>query len=1064
MAEIGIEAEFAIEEPSLRYHRLENDCPSCYETNEINRFAAHYKFIVLGHRNGAVNIFDHLGHRVQNGSYRKHFRPVNELSISEDGNFVASCADDGFVYIYNLMEPEESELINLSKPVKSIAISPKYSMTKKIIIADKNISLYSRGIFGRRKPEQLYAPPGGVEVMSWRGDFLIWADEYAVRVYNVRRKQLINFIPKVKTSYSALECRPSYYLSWHSDTCFLIGWEKTVQVCHIVTPSSNDQSTSRDILWTSTTSNDDTESVASNSTLNSTSIISSVLGFREFVQLTVQFSLQRGDDDEGSGEIIYGIASHQGRILALLYSPKSFESLLDVQEMTHDTEELLNVGKSPQLVVLDIGEALTAAPCPIMNDLDSMLDVSEEDSFEEISREDVEVKIPPGSHGLGLATISGDDTHFVYSPTDLICAQSLSSDDRIDWFLDQGIPRRALQIAREHQNDLVKHSPKKLGMDCLNKLLEEKNYALAAGICNLILTDKESWEEQIYRFLHLGQVHVLVPFLPSNKGLINPSTYLVILIDLLNKSPRMFLQKLNDWPPSLGLYPIDPLIAAVQEKTAPFSKQDIFAIAKQDQDVHALFRSLILLYENSDVPEKGLEFSIKLRDLGVFDLLRRHLLPQDQTNGRFSTVVRRQIIPLFQIDTPRATSLMIDCIHELPVEFVVQELESQPQILFKYLDALHMRNPRPALPYIHRLVKLYASYGREQLLPFLRSTHHYPLNEALELCKSLNYIPETVYLLTRVGRRKDALKLLMEKGADDDFLLGNRQLTPEQRQAEVAVQAIAYCLEEDTSHNSEAVAYFNSYDYPRRLHSIRHHQKVSLGSETSSLDSDENSDAESQYNKGKDEDEDVGGLQPHSFPISRETGELWRQVVLFAVDKPGFICALLKHASTEKIDPALLLRKITPNMQIPNLKESLTNLLRNTQMQIELRKNCEAILLKDLQEVSVRLVQIQNRGIFVDAGQRQAGKHVSFIGSSIGDHGVCKVCRQSLLSTVQSFGPSTSTTASELKGVGQLQQPPLVVFRCSHVFHRSCIFKRSPGRIALSCPVCIQQHVPPAAS
>lgn len=83
--------------------------------------------------------------------------------------------------------------------------------------------------------------------------------------------------------------------------------------------------------------------------------------------------------------------------------------------------------------------------------------------------------------------------------------------------------------------------------------------------------------------------------------------------------------------------------------------------------------------------------------------------------------------------------------------------------LQQYLDALNLRNPRAALPHAHRLVKLYASYSREQLLPFLRSSHHYPLNEALALCRSLNYVPETVYLLTRVGRRKDALRLLMEK-------------------------------------------------------------------------------------------------------------------------------------------------------------------------------------------------------------------------------------------------------------------------------------------------------------
>lgn len=37
------------------------------------------------------------------------------------------------------MEPEQSELINLSRPVKAVAISPFYSRTKKIVIVDKSV-------------------------------------------------------------------------------------------------------------------------------------------------------------------------------------------------------------------------------------------------------------------------------------------------------------------------------------------------------------------------------------------------------------------------------------------------------------------------------------------------------------------------------------------------------------------------------------------------------------------------------------------------------------------------------------------------------------------------------------------------------------------------------------------------------------------------------------------------------------------------------------------------------------------------------------------------------------
>ncbi|KAH9284362.1 Vacuolar protein sorting-associated protein 41 -like protein [Echinococcus granulosus] len=1013
MAETGVEAEFALEEPSLRYHRLENDLPGSLAKTEITTVAAHWKFIVLGHKDGTVNIFDHLGNLIQNGSYKKHFRPINQISISDDDNFVASCADDGFVFIYSLLEPEHSELINLSRPVKAMAISPIYSKTRKLITGGKSVTLHSRGAFGRRTSDQLYVPPGGVQTMAWRGNVLIWADDAAVRVYSVRRRQLINYIPKFPNNLdNVLEGSLRCHLTWYSDSCFLIGWEKIVQVCQILRPSSP----AHEAIWSSTASNDDNESIASSH--YSASIVSGPAQPKEYVQIATQLDLGRGEDRG----VICGIATHQNRILVLLYPLKSVESLLVVGPGGE---------RSPQLLVADVGDALTNPSCPL-SELDLMFPV--EDAFEEISLEDVELRIPPehGFQGLGLATIPGEDTHFVYSPVDMVYAQALSADDRIDWFLEQDMPRRALQIANEYHMDLVRHSPKKLGMDYLNKLIEDKKYQNAAGLCKLLLTDKESWEVQIYRFLQLGQLHVLVPYLPSTRDLIGSSTYEVILIDLLSKSPQMLLQKLKEWPPNSGLYSPGPIIAAIQGQISLFSTQG----DSKDPDMNALWRALIILYENAGEPEQALEISIRLKDSRTFDFLRRHLLPEGRASSRFGAVVRKQLIPLCQIDITRAVLLMIDCMRELPVDFVVEELDSQPLLLFKYLDALNARNPRSALPHVYRLVKLYASYSRQQLLPFLRSTHHYPLNEALTLCQSLNYVPETIYLLTRVGRRKDALRLLMEKGAEDPFLLGSKTLTMEQRQAEVAARAIAYCLEEDSSQRG---TYLTSYDQPHRLHSklVQKRSRVDSGGDPGAADCASVGD-----NSGGDSGNDDGDYWTGADGgVGEGCGELWKQVVFFAVDKPGFICALLNQASTERIDPSLLLRKIAPNTVIPHLKESLVNLLRNTQMQIELRRNCENILLKDLHEVSSRLVSMQNRGVFVDI-RKEKGEW--------GGSAICRVCRQTLLSS------STERRSSSDQETSGPHQPPLLVFRCSHVFHQACLLRL--GRF-VTCPVCVREQM-----
>ena len=84
----------------------------------------------------------------------QHFHPINQLSISDDGTFIASCADDGFVcqlnfayffhspqvYIYNLVDPEHGELINLSRPLKAVAIAPAYAKTRKVVTGETSVS------------------------------------------------------------------------------------------------------------------------------------------------------------------------------------------------------------------------------------------------------------------------------------------------------------------------------------------------------------------------------------------------------------------------------------------------------------------------------------------------------------------------------------------------------------------------------------------------------------------------------------------------------------------------------------------------------------------------------------------------------------------------------------------------------------------------------------------------------------------------------------------------------------------------------------------------------------
>lgn len=65
-----------------------------------------------------------------------------------------------------------------------------------------------------------------------------------------------------------------------------------------------------------------------------------------------------------------------------------------------------------------------------------------------------------------------------------------------------------------------------------------------------------------------------------------------------------------------------------------------------------------------------------------------------------------------------------------------------------------------------RLVRLYGIFDRAKLLPFLKRSDHYPIQEALDICQREKYYPEMVYLLGRIGDTKEALELIITKLKD----------------------------------------------------------------------------------------------------------------------------------------------------------------------------------------------------------------------------------------------------------------------------------------------------------
>lgn len=109
----------------------------------------------------------------------------------------------------------------------------------------------------------------------------------------------------------------------------------------------------------------------------------------------------------------------------------------------------------------------------------------------------------------------------------------------------------------------------------------------------------------------------------------------------------------------------------------------------------------------------------------------------------------------------------------LNVESVVDRLESSDRLhLLRYLDLVKEMYPKRFVDTARRhaqlVATLYIDYDRSSLLPFLKQMSMYVerIRELHALCHKNNFVEEEIFLLFRMGREEEALRILIEKMHD----------------------------------------------------------------------------------------------------------------------------------------------------------------------------------------------------------------------------------------------------------------------------------------------------------
>lgn len=661
-------------EPKLCYERLMNDVPKILMNDAASCLAVHPKFIALGTHLGVIHILDHQGNNIRSKELLLHVTTVNQISIDEKGDYIASCSNDGKVVIHGLSASELNTSVTIERPVRAIALDPNFykgGRYRRFIVGEDRVVLYEHYILSRYKPTVLYLGEGPIRNIQWRDTFVAWASDKTLRVYDISANKIITVIrkehdPKLVTEL--YRCN----LFWKDDRTLLVGWADSVKVCTVV---SVDQQVPGTFAMKDQT-----------------------VPYSSYVEITSIFN---------PNFCVCGISSLGDAIVVLAVSKPS--------------EGVDKEAQQPQLHVLEPHrEDFTTISC------DTLI----LHGYQQYKCNDYH-----------LESLAEEGLYYIVSLKDFVIAKPRNEDDHIAWLLEHEMFEEGITAAKESKS-LERHTILGVGQRYLDHLLKQEKFDEAAHLCSTIFgSNKQLWEDEVYKFAQIRQLRSVAPYLPLDDPL-GPAIYEMVLNAFLQDDPKGFLNLIKKWP--CKVYNIPTVISAVQERLTLVP-------------IPELRESLCELYILDKRYDKALNDLIEIKSKSrVFELIK---------NNKLFGSIHDKLEVLMELDPSVASDMLVENMDKVPIDLVIGKLKKQ-NLLYEYLSKVFQRDPTMCEEHHGLLVELYAEYAPEQLLRFLRSSNNYPLEHALDICKQRSLFQEVVFLLGRMGNTRQALEQITKQLQD----------------------------------------------------------------------------------------------------------------------------------------------------------------------------------------------------------------------------------------------------------------------------------------------------------
>jgi hypothetical protein len=114
------------------------------------------------------------------------------------------------------------------------------------------------------------------------------------------------------------------------------------------------------------------------------------------------------------------------------------------------------------------------------------------------------------------------------------------------------------------------------------------------------------------------------------------------------------------------------------------------------------------------------------------------------------------------LDSEKTIQLLIE--NNKNPDSIVESLKSHQNHLFAFLEAFEKVDSSGKFDW--KLIQLCVKFDKEKLLPLLRRSKVYPLQEAFEMCKNNFLHAEMIYLLDRMGNAIEALEIIINELKD----------------------------------------------------------------------------------------------------------------------------------------------------------------------------------------------------------------------------------------------------------------------------------------------------------